>query len=107
MVLKGFVKFSVGNGNCCLIEKTDFVMIIDLNKTKEATSSYDMLKPYFRKKDGKDCIDVLVITHGDEDHCLDFKKFKEEIDAGNLVIGEIWHQGFDRTVNQKNPLIMF
>ncbi len=92
--------FSVGNGNCSLIEDTDFVMIIDLNKTEDSDSSYDLLKPYFRKKDGKDCIDILCITHGDEDHCLDFKKFKEEIDADRLIVGSIWHQGFDRNVNE-------
>ncbi len=93
------IHFSVGNGNCSVIESDDFVMVVDLNKTEDKDSSYDLLKPFFRKKDGKDTIDVLYITHGDEDHCLGFKKFKEEIDKGNLVIGSIWHQGYDREKN--------
>lgn len=93
--------FSVGNGNCSIIEDDNFLMIIDLNKNEESETSYDMLKPFFRKKDGKDCIDILCITHGDEDHCLDFKKFRKEIDNGTLIIGSIWHQGYDRTENEK------
>lgn len=100
--------FNVGNGNCSVIDSDDFVMIIDLNKTEDKESAYDLLKPFFRQKDGKDTIDVLYITHGDEDHCLGFKKFKEEIDKGNLVIGSIWHQGYDREKNhdsKKQPAL--
>lgn len=103
--MKQITHFRVGNGSCCLIEATDFVMIVDLNKTEDKDSSYDLLKPYFRQKDGKDCIDVLCITHGDEDHCLNYGKFQEEVDAGNLVIGTIWHQRYDRTkVEEKDDL---
>lgn len=95
----------VGNGNCSVIEADDFVMVIDLNKTEDKDSSYDLLKPFFRNKDGKDCIDVLCITHGDKDHCLDFKIFKEKIDSEDLVIGSIWHQDYDRRINEnKNDL---
>ncbi len=96
---RNITHFNVGNGNCSIIETEDCLVIIDLNKTEESESSYEMLKPHFRTKDGKDYINVLCITHGDEDHCLGFAKFKEEIDDGNLVIGTIWHQGFDRTKN--------
>jgi hypothetical protein len=60
------------------------------------------LEPFFRKKDGKNCVDVLCVTHGDEDHCLGFGKFKEEMDKGNLIIGSILHQGYDRTLNHKD-----
>ncbi len=70
------------------------------SKTKTTSdSSYDLLKPFFRQEDGVDTIDVLYVTHGDEDHCLDFKKFKEKIDSGDLVIGSIWHQGYDKEKN--------
>lgn len=88
--------FKVGNGNCCVIKSDDFVMVVDLNKTEDKKSSYELLKPFFRQKDGKDTIDVLYVTHGDEDHCLGFEKFKEEIDNGTLVIGSIWHQDYDK-----------
>ncbi|MBN2819310.1 MAG: MBL fold metallo-hydrolase [Bacteroidales bacterium] len=88
--------FKVGNGNCCVIKSDNFVMIVDLNKTDDKESSYELLKPFFRQKDGVDTIDVLYITHGDEDHCLGFGKFKKEIDEGNLKIGSIWHQNYDK-----------
>lgn len=99
--MRTITHFSVGNGNCSVIEAEDFVMIIDLNKTEDKESSYELLKPFFRDKDGTDCIDVLYITHGDEDHCLGFKKFKEELDNDSLIIGSIWHQDYDRTINEK------
>lgn len=103
--MKKITHFNVGNGSCCLVEATDFVMVVDLNKTEDKKSSYELLKPFFRKKDGKDCIDVLCITHGDEDHCLGYQKFQEEIDAGSLVIGRILHQGYDRTqIEEKEEL---
>lgn len=103
--MKKITHFNVGNGSCCLVEAKDFVMIVDLNKTEDKDSSYELLKPFFRQKDGRDCIDVLCITHGDEDHCLNYGKLQEEIDAGNLVIGTIWHQGYDRTkVEEKKDL---
>lgn len=97
---KSFTHFCVGNGNCSVIEDDNFVQIIDLNGNEEK-SSYELLKPFFRQKNGKDIIDVLVITHGDEDHCKGFSKFKEELDGGNLIIGSIWHQGYDRTKDEK------
>jgi len=100
--MKNNYHFPVGNGNCSVLELEDFVMVIDLNKTEEAESTYEMLKPYFRKNDDDQyTLDVLCITHGDQDHCFGFEKFKEEVDAGNLIIGSIWHQGYDRTVNEK------
>lgn len=99
--METITNFSVGNGNCSLIEGEGFVMIIDLNHTEDTESTYEMLKPFFRKRDGKDCIDVLCITHGDQDHCNGFHKFKEAIDNGELIIGSIWHQGYDRTLIEK------
>jgi len=70
--MRTITHFTVGNGNCSVIEAEDFVMIVDLNKTEDKESSYELLKPFFREKNGKDCIDVLYITHGDKDHCQYF-----------------------------------
>jgi hypothetical protein len=95
------IHFKVGNGNCSVIQDENFVMIVDLNHGEEYESSYEMLQSFFRKQNGKDIIDVLCITHGDEDHCLNFGIFKEKIDAGELIIGSIWHQDFDRRINSK------
>lgn len=92
--------FKVGNGHCSLIQGLEFVMIIDLNKTADKDSSYELLKPFFRRKDGKYVIDILAISQNDKDHCCGFARFKEEMDKGNLVIGSIWHQDYDRTKTQ-------
>jgi len=100
-----YTHFKVNNGNCSIIEGDNFIQIIDL-KGSEDESSYELLKPHFRKKNGVNTIDVLTITHGDQDHCSGFKKFAEEMGKGSLVIGSIWHQGFDRTKDEnymKNP----
>jgi len=97
MMSRNITHFNVGNGNCSIIQTEDCLIIIDLNKSEKYETSYDMLKPFFRKKNEKHYIDVLCITHGDEDHCLGFSKFKDEIDSGELIIGSIWHQDYDRT----------
>ena len=90
--------FSVGNGNCSVIEADQsFVMVIDLNHSEEFDSTYEMLKPYFRiDENDKEVIDILLITHGDYDHCLGFSEFRDKIESGDLIIGTIWHQGYDR-----------
>lgn len=99
--MRKILHFKVGNGNCSLVKDDNFLMIVDLNSTSDQ-SSYDLLKPYFRKKNGIDCVDVLFITHGDGDHCSDFSKFKEKIDDGSLLIGKIIHQGYNRNKSKKD-----
>lgn len=101
--MKSITHFQVGNGNCSMIQADNFLMIIDLYSHQDGTSSYELLKPFFRKRDGKDCIDVLCISHGDGDHCGGFDEFKEQIDSGELVIGAIWHQGYDRGDDESLP----
>ena len=94
--MKEIIHYNVEKGNCCVIKDDDFVMVVDMKSTEDK-DSYDLISPHFRDKDGTNCIDVLVITHGDRDHCGGFKKFKEKIDEGELIIGKILHQGYDRT----------
>ncbi len=89
--------YQVRNGNCCFIEVDGFKMIFDLYGTEEK-SSYTLLKDRLRKnQNGTFELDVLCISHGDQDHCGGFSEFAEEMKAGNLVIGSIWHPNFDRT----------
>lgn len=87
---------SVGNGNCCLIKIDQTTILID-QKGMEDNSSFELIEPFLRKNEGKHILDVLCISHGDEDHCGGFSQFKEKIDTGELVIGSIWHNGSDRT----------
>lgn len=101
--MKRIVHFNVGKGNSSVVETDDFVMAIDLQCSEEK-SSYELISPFFRTKDNKDCLDVLVVTHGDLDHCGGYKKFQEEIDEGNLIIGKIIHQDFNRIANNEEDL---
>jgi beta-lactamase superfamily II metal-dependent hydrolase len=88
--------FNVGNGNCSVVQGDNFVMAIDLNGSEDE-NSFDMIKPYLRLHKGVLVLDMLVVTHGDRDHCGGFAIFKEKIDEGKLVIGTIMHQGYDRS----------
>ncbi|HCC72024.1 MAG TPA: hypothetical protein DEQ09_12875, partial [Bacteroidales bacterium] len=99
--MEKIIHFNVGNGNCSVIQLKDFLMIIDLNHSEDSKSSYEMLEPYLRVVNNIRVIDVLIITHGDEDHCKDFKIIKEKIDNGELIVGAIGHQGYDRRLVSK------
>jgi hypothetical protein len=94
--------FQVGNGNFTLIRVRDANIIVDINGTKEEKGAegktpLEMLRPFLPEEDGTLYLDVLCITHGDHDHCGGFAEFKEEMDAGRLVVGEVWHSNYDRT----------
>lgn len=96
---KAVTFFQVGNGNCCLVEYDDFRMVFDLNGTEEK-NSWELLSPFFRKSDNKLYLDVLCVSHGDEDHCKNFQLFKKQLDKENLIIGSILHTDYDRTINE-------
>jgi len=89
--------FKVGKGNFTLIAMETVNIVVDINGTDEK-SSLEILEPFLREEGDKLCLDVLCITHGDSDHCGGFAEFKEKIDEGELVIGEIWHPNYDRTL---------
>lgn len=95
--------FQVGNGNFTLIQVGDANIVVDINGTKEEESEegktpLGMLQPLLPEEDGALQLDVLCITHGDVDHCGGFAEFQEEMDEGRLIIGEIWHPNYDRTL---------
>ena len=85
------------SGNCALVDIDGFLIVVDLCGAAGDKSSWDLLKPMLRKKDGKYHVDVLCITHGDEDHCGGYETWQKEVDDDNLVIGAIWHPNYDRT----------
>ena len=94
--------FAVGNGNFTLIQVDGVNVVVDINGTKEekgesGKTSLEILRPFLPREGGASRLDVLCITHGDRDHCGGFAEFKEEIDRGRLVVGEIWHSNYDRT----------
>lgn len=95
--------FRVGNGNFGMIQVGDTNIVVDINGTKtelgaDGKTPLEMLRPFLPEEGGTLSLDVLCITHGDLDHCGGFAEFKEEMDAGRLVVGEIWHPNYDRTL---------
>lgn len=86
-----------------MIQLGDTNIVVDTNGTKEelgeeSKTPLEMLSPFLPEESGALHLDVLCVTHGDEDHCGGFTELKEEIDEGRLVIGEIWHPNYDRTL---------
>jgi beta-lactamase superfamily II metal-dependent hydrolase len=99
MVERSVTFFSVGNGNCCLVQIGEQSLVFDLKGTDDK-SSFELLKPMLKQKNGKYLIDVLCISHGDKDHCggfNEFKKLNERANREEIVIGSIWHPNYDRT----------
>jgi hypothetical protein len=94
--------FSVGNGNCILVGVGEQNFLFDMHDcdeddAKECKSAWELVSPWLRKNaEGVRILDVFCNSHGHTDHCGGFLKFKEQIDAGQLIIGEIWHNGHDR-----------
>lgn len=103
--MRSITFFPVGNGNFCLIKVGDTTIVFDICDTEEETS-LERLKPFLREEDGVYYLDVLCISHGDEDHCGGFAKFREEIDDGTLVVGAIWHSDYDRTKVKKEDEVL-
>jgi hypothetical protein len=92
------------NGNMTVLKSTTFVAIVDINNYKDKegnfASSWELVKKHARRdlKNGRFVyvIDFLVITHGDADHCGGFETIATHLESGDLIIGCLAHQGFDR-----------
>lgn len=95
--------FKVNNGNCTLFNAGGCTYLFDINNAPAdedgngGVPSWDLVRPLLRcDARGRRVIDRLCVSHGDRDHCGGFVDFKHAIDDGKLVIGEIWHCGYDR-----------
>ena len=74
----------------------------------------DSLKPRLealrteRAPDGKLLIDVVVISHVDDDHINGILRLLKDIDDEGfpVVIGEIWHNSFDRVIGNDETVRM-
>ena len=91
---------SFENGSCVVYTTNDFTCFIDLNKTREGESIIKLIKKYARKENNTYIIDLLIISHGDNDHIGDFENLTEELENNKIKIGIICHQGIDRTKNK-------
>lgn len=94
----------VGNGNFSLLQIDNTNILMDIKNTEDKTS-WEILKPLLRKDGKKYILDILCISHGDQDHCGGYAEFQKMIDDGKLIIGSIWHPNYDRTkVTDKSDL---
>lgn len=98
METKGSVIFGrVGQGNWCLTSLGDGKHILVDVHQEEGTDEeprfdgLDYLLEVLPKRDGRPYLDVLIITHGHDDHISGFPELLEEV-----TIGEIWYPDFDR-----------
>jgi beta-lactamase superfamily II metal-dependent hydrolase len=85
----------VGNGACAVLQIDGTTIVFDLNNI-EGKTTWETLKPHLRVENGRWILDVLCISHGDGDHCCGFRELMEQVKAGRLIIGSIWHPNYDR-----------
>lgn len=101
--------YPVCNGDCSLITLSDSTtMLIDCNIRESSKGDSDDTKfdvkqdllASIQRRDGNPYVDVFVLTHGDQDHCLGFtknfyqgdpKKYgKSNREAGEIIMDEVW-----------------
>ena len=86
-----------GQGNWCLVSLGNGKHILVDVHQEEGTDEeprfegLDYLLEVLPKRDGRPYLDVLIITHGHDDHISGFPELLEEVS-----IGEIWYPDFDR-----------
>ncbi|ARX80732.1 MULTISPECIES: ComEC/Rec2 family competence protein [Streptomyces] len=80
------------DGDCLLLEYGDdtFVRRILFDGGRHGT--YGRIKPLLAELDG--LIDVLVVTHVDQDHILGVLALLEDVDR-TVEFGDVWFNGFD------------
>lgn len=105
-----YIKFyPVGNGDTTLITLSDnTTILIDCKlrtsaEDEEDKEKYDVKKDLLesiKKRDNNPFVDVFILTHPDQDHCLGFSKNfycgdpskykKENRDNDEIIIDELW-----------------
>ena len=87
------------NGNMVICNCNDKTIVIDMNKLKmdngTEVSSYEILKKHARKESDIPTIDLLVISHYDNDHIGDFAETEKIINAGKLKVKHIAISPYD------------
>ena len=101
--------YPVANGDTTLIKLSDFTTILidcrirDCEEDTNGNTVYDIkddLLKEVRKKNSNSYIDLFVLTHPDEDHCLGFAKnfytgdpsnySKSNRENNEIVVNELW-----------------
>ena len=83
------------NGDMTIFNIAGKTIVFDINKSQSG-SSYLKIKKYAQMDyRGFPVIDVLVLSHYDNDHIGDFEELEKRINAQELTIHFIVHQSFD------------
>lgn len=87
------------NGNMAICNRLGKSIVFDLNKRKNDDgseySAYDLLKKFVRNEGGILVVDLLVISHLDNDHYGDFETLERKINEGKLRIKKILIPSYD------------
>ena len=93
------------NGNMVICNSNDKTIVIDMNKLKmdngTEITSFEILRKYARKESDIPTIDLLVISHFDNDHIGDFAETEKIINAGKLKVKRIAISPYD-PINEKD-----
>ena len=91
---------SYKNGDMTIFNIAGKTLVFDINKSVDA-SAYKKIFKYARKDyNGYPIIDVLVLSHYDNDHIGDFEEIEKRINNLELSIHFIVHQPFDPRNNE-------
>lgn len=79
----------VGQGDGIFVKSGAGTILVDCGSSQEKTLGEDLLVP-FLKSQGVDCIDTVIVTHGDQDHISGIRYLLEDsscgIEVGRLVM---------------------
>lgn len=92
--------YPVGNGDTSLFTVDNMTIITDCNIREVKDGIYDVKKDLLKeldKRDDKPYADLFILTHHDNDHCLNFRKHfhtgkvsSYAADDEKIIIDELW-----------------
>ncbi|WP_371543369.1 hypothetical protein OG266_05490 [Streptomyces sp. NBC_00554] len=93
------IRFTMGpgeDGDCLLLEYGDDTFIRRILVDGGRSGTYPLVKPTLAGLDG--LVDVLVVTHVDQDHILGVLALLEDADRP-VEFGDVWFNGFDHLLD--------
>ena len=81
-----FTLLDVGQGLAAVVETRDHTLVFDTGASYRSGFNFGeaVLVPYLRSR-GLDDVDVLIVSHGDNDHIGGAKSLNKEVEIGRIV----------------------